>query len=74
MEQLRNWRRAAGLTAEEAGGLIGVSNVQWGRLENGTRQVAADKAIEVERITGISRHELRPDVFGPTPSQPERAA
>ena len=33
-------------------------------------QVPADRAIEVERITGISRHELRPDIFG----QPERAA
>lgn len=71
MEKLRTWRQSVGLTAEEAGNLIGVSNVQWGRIENGTRQVAADKVLEVERVTGISRHDLRPDVFGkrtPTPS------
>lgn len=68
MEKLRTWRQSVGLSAEEAGRLIGVSNVQWGRIENGVRQVAADKVLEVERVTGISRHELRPDVFG------ERAA
>lgn len=33
-------------------------------------QVPPDRALDVERITGISRHELRPDVFG----KPERAA
>jgi len=27
-------------------------------------QVPARWVIEVERVTGISRHELRPDVFG----------
>lgn len=36
---------------------------QWG-------QVPPERALEVERITGISRHELRPDIFG----EPERAA
>jgi DNA-binding transcriptional regulator YdaS (Cro superfamily) len=28
------------------------------------RQVPAARVLDVERITGISRHELRPDVFG----------
>lgn len=32
-------------------------------------RVPAERAIEIERITGISRHELRPDIFGPTPSR-----
>lgn len=30
--------------------------------------VPADRVLKVEEITGISRHELRPDVFGPAPS------
>lgn len=30
-------------------------------------QVPAERVLEVERITGISRHDLRPDVFGPAP-------
>lgn len=30
---------------------------QWAR-------VPTDRVLDVERITGISRHDLRPDVFG----------
>lgn len=29
------------------------------------REVPPLRVIDVERITGISRHELRPDMFGP---------
>jgi DNA-binding transcriptional regulator YdaS (Cro superfamily) len=28
------------------------------------KQVPADRVLEVERLTKISRHQLRPDVFG----------
>lgn len=31
------------------------------------KQVPADRAVAVEGVTGISRHLLRPDVFGPMP-------
>lgn len=31
-------------------------------------QVPADRVLLVERLTGVSRHDLRPDVFGPPPS------
>lgn len=34
-------------------------------------QVPYQRAVEIERLTGISRHVLRPDIFGP---QPETAA
>lgn len=36
-------------------------------------QVPSERVLDVERITGISRHELRPDVFGPD-KQGEAAA
>lgn len=36
------------------------------------RRVPAERALEVERITGIPRHELRPDIY-PAPSA-ERVA
>jgi len=36
-------------------------------------QVPYARVLDVERVTGISRHELRPDIFGPSP-KPERAA
>lgn len=29
-------------------------------------RIPAEHCRDIERITGISRHELRPDVFGPT--------
>jgi len=32
------------------------------------KRVPAERVIEVERLTGVSRHELRPDVFGPAAS------
>lgn len=32
------------------------------------KRVPAERVAEVERITGISRHVLRPDVFGPIPA------
>lgn len=38
------------------------------RWERG--QITPERAVEVERITGISRHELRPDIFGPSPATP----
>lgn len=74
MDQLKQWRQNEGKSLIEAGALIGVTGVQWHRYESGTRRVAPDKAIDVERITGISRHELRPDIFGPAPAEQGAAA
>lgn len=31
------------------------------------KRVPAERVLDVERITGISRHDLRGDVFGPSP-------
>lgn len=44
--------------AEKLGGLTSQAVSQW-------KRVPAGRVLEVERITGISRHHLRPDVFGP---------
>ena len=37
-------------------------------------RIPANRAIAVETITGISRYELRPDVFGPAPDAPDQRA
>jgi len=63
MNKLRTWRKAQKITAAEAGAKIGVSSVQWFRMETGDRAVAADKVLQVEAMTGIPRTELRPDIF-----------
>ncbi|MGV1867192.1 MULTISPECIES: Cro/CI family transcriptional regulator [unclassified Rhizobium] len=34
-------------------------------------RVPAERVLEFERITGISRHEIRPDVFGERPEAAE---
>jgi len=31
-------------------------------------RIPAARVLSVERLTGISRHDLRPDVFGPPPT------
>lgn len=49
--------------AKALGGVTPQAVSQW-------KKVPAERVLEVERVTGISRHELRPDVFG----QPEVSA
>lgn len=36
------------------------------------KQVPAERVIDVERVSGVSRHDLRPDIY-PEP-EPQRAA
>ena len=39
------------------------------------KRVPAERVVDVEASTGISRHELRPDIYGPSPqAQGERGA
>ena len=37
-------------------------------------KVPADRCAAIETATGVSRHDLRPDVFGPPPSEQGREA
>ena len=32
-------------------------------------EVPPERCLEVERLTGVSRHELRPDIYGPPPKR-----
>lgn len=47
--------------ARAIGGITPQAVSQWGK-------VPPDRVLDVERVTGVSRHELRPDIFGPAPS------
>lgn len=71
---LKTWRTGAQKSAEDVAREAGVTLAMWSRWETGARQVPADRVLGIEAITGISRHELRPDVFGPAPSKPEAVA
>ena len=50
--------KAGGVTAlAKALGIQHQSIYSW-------RKIPIDRVADIERITGISRHELRPDIFG----------
>lgn len=45
--------------------LLGVSPQAVNQWVNGNRPVPSRHVLAIEKATGVSRHELRPDVFGP---------
>ena len=72
---LKAWRAKAQIDARSAAAEAGVSLPTWSRWETGQRRVPPVRVPDIERITGISRHELRPDIYGPSPqAQGERGA
>jgi DNA-binding transcriptional regulator YdaS (Cro superfamily) len=65
MEHLTSWLNAQ---RGRRGELAAALKITSGALSQWT-QVPADRALAVEIVTGISRHTLRPDVFGPLPEK-----
>jgi DNA-binding transcriptional regulator YdaS (Cro superfamily) len=65
---IAHWIEAKGNLARLAKelGIAHQSIYSWSRIP-------AERVIDVERITGIPRHELRPDIYPPTDAQPEKA-
>ncbi len=66
---IKTWRVAAGMTPSEVSSKLGVTVAMWNRWENGSRAVPANRVLEIEALTGVSRHRLRPDVFGAEPQK-----
>ena len=33
------------------------------------KRCPAERALDVEKASGVSRHDLRPDIYGPAPSE-----
>lgn len=57
--------------AEKAGGVVALARelgIKHTAMYSWTR-VPAERVLDIERVTGISRHELRPDIFGPAPEK-----
>jgi hypothetical protein len=59
MDLIRSQRGLLARVARECG-LTRASVVKWPR-------VPAERLVEIERITGIARHLLRPDICPPPP-------
>ena len=43
---------------------IGVSQCAVSKWMRGVLNPSAKHALKIERLTGVSRHEIRPDIFG----------
>lgn len=54
--------------------LLGVSPQAVSQWVSGVRPVPPRHAIAIEAATGVSRHDLRPDVFGPAEATPVATA
>jgi hypothetical protein len=63
METLKTWREAQNLSIPEAATLGGVERATWWRWESGVRRIGLSSVPRIEEITGISRRDLRPDIF-----------
>lgn len=53
--------KASSRTQKSVAAKLGVDRItlyRWGR-----KGVPAERVLEVERITGVSRHDLRPDIY-----------
>lgn len=60
---LRAYRKAHGLKAEEVASKLQVAASTLRSWENGTRQLPPDMALKIERLFGIDRILMRPDLF-----------
>ncbi len=38
-------------------------------VKKATRGVPAEYVVAIEQATGVSRHDLRPDIYGPAPAE-----
>lgn len=61
VKPLRRFRREAALSLETLATSFGVNKTTVLRWEE--RRVPAERVLDVERVTGVSRHELRPDLY-----------
>lgn len=68
---LKTWREETDKSVTAAAEAAGVTPAMWSRWENERRPIPVERALDLERVVGISRHDLRPDIFGPKPEAAE---
>jgi hypothetical protein len=61
---LAAWRKSNKKLGAEVADELGITQATWSRWESKSRRVPAERVADVERVTGINRAELRPDIFG----------
>lgn len=60
---LKDWRIAQEKTVAQAAEAAGVTPAMWSRWENHKRKLPPTRVADMELLTGIPSHKLRPDVF-----------
>ena len=61
LNPLRRYRHKAELSLEALASSLGVNKTTVFRWEE--RRIPAERVLDIERVTGIPRHELRPDLY-----------
>lgn len=76
MKPIERAIEAAGAGQKGLADAIGVTPQQVNQWVTGDRPVPAKHCIAIEAAAGgaVTRHDLRPDVFGPPPSDQQEAA
>lgn len=64
---LREYLTTTAMTLTEFGALTGHSHASISRWAGGVTKPGYKAALKIEEVTGgkVSRHDLRPDVYGP---------
>ncbi len=57
-------RKKLKLSQEKAGGLIGLTQASYSRIETGVITPTPEICAKIERELGVPRIKLRPDIFG----------
>lgn len=60
---LRSYRAKNKLTAKEVAEQLGIAESTLRSYENGHREIDGDFAVEIEKVLGLDRVLLRPDLF-----------
>jgi transcriptional regulator with XRE-family HTH domain len=63
MSIIQQYRETHGLTQNRLAEILGKTKATVSRWESGNRNIRPSDVIEIERATGIPRHELRPDLY-----------
>lgn len=61
------FRKNTGKTLDGVAEVFGVNRRTIIRWEKGAPPIPTNRLDEAEKITGIPRNKLRPDIFGPQP-------
>lgn len=63
MEQIASYRNENNLSRQTLAEKLGTSEGYLHDIESGRRKPSLEFAVRIETVTGIPRHELRPDIF-----------